>query len=487
MPDTITLLIAFIIALAIGLYIGKSAFSGKAAAENKVLQERNNSLIATIEQLKEQSHNNVEQLKQQSQGTIEQLKQQSQNELLGLEKQLLQAHAERDSLRTAKEALAIQLTKKETDFENLFERMREQRQETDELREKFTKEFENLANKILDEKSTKFTEQNRENMKNILSPLQEKIQLFEKKVEDTHKESIDYHAALREQIVGLGKMNEQMSKETLNLTKALKGDAKMQGNWGELILERVLEKSGLEKGREYYVQQSFSTEEGTRILPDVVINLPDGKKMIVDSKVSLVAYERYVNEEDDMLRPVHLKEHCASLKRHVDQLSAKNYHDIYQIESPDFVLLFVPIEPAFACALNEDSTLYNKAFERNIVIVTPSTLLATLRTIDSMWANQKQQENAYEIARQAGALYDKFEGFVNDLTKVGNKMKDAQAEYQNAMGKLVDGRGNIITSIEKLKKMGAKAKKALPENILNRAMQQEEDSIISEADRLLNL
>jgi DNA recombination protein RmuC len=324
-------------------------------------------------------------------------------------------------------------------------------------------------------------------MKNILSPLQEKIQLFEKKVEDTHKESIDYHAALREQIVGLGKMNEQMSKETLNLTKALKGDAKMQGNWGELILERVLEKSGLEKGREYYVQQSFSTEEGTRILPDVVINLPDGKKMIVDSKVSLVAYERYVNEEDDMLRPVHLKEHCASLKRHVDQLSAKNYHDIYQIESPDFVLLFVPIEPAFACALNEDSTLYNKAFERNIVIVTPSTLLATLRTIDSMWANQKQQENAYEIARQAGALYDKFEGFVNDLTKVGNKMKDAQAEYQNAMGKLVDGRGNIITSIEKLKKMGAKAKKALPDNILNRAMQQEEDSIISEADRLLNL
>lgn len=465
MPYTIISLLAFIIALGLGIFIGKLLFASKGDAERKVLEERNNSLQATIEQLK----------------------QQAQNEKLGIEKQLVQAHAERDSLRAAKEALTVQLTKKETDFENLFERMREQRQETDELREKFTKEFENLANKILEEKSTKFTEQNRENLKHILSPLQEKIHLFEKKVEDTHKESIDYHAALRQQILGLREMNEQMSRETLNLTKALKGDTKMQGNWGELILERVLEKSGLEKGREYYVQQSHVTEEGNRIQPDVVINLPDGKKMIVDSKVSLVAYERFVNEEDEVLRATHLKEHCASIRRHVDQLSDKNYHDLYQIESPDFVLLFIPIEPAFACALNEDNTLYNKAFERNIVIVTPSTLLATLRTIDSMWTNQKQQENAYEIARQAGALYDKFEGFVNDLTKVGNKMKDAQNEYQNAMSKLVDGRGNIITSIEKLKKMGAKAKKSLPENILNRAMAKEEEDLLDDAGKLLNM
>lgn len=460
MPDTISLLLAFIIALAIGIYIGKLVFSSKAASDKKVFEERNNSL---------QLH-------------IEQLKQQAQNELLGLEKQLVQSNADRDSLRQAKEALTVQLTKKETDFDNLFERMREQRQETDELREKFTKEFENLANKILEEKSTKFTEQNRENMKNILSPLQEKIHLFEKKVEDTHKESIDYHAALRQQIIGLRDMNEQMSRETLNLTRALKGDTKMQGNWGELILERVLEKSGLEKGREYYVQQSHTNDEGARVLPDVVINLPDGKKMIVDSKVSLIAYERYINEEDDVLKSVHLKEHISSIKRHVDQLGDKNYHDLYKIESPDFVLLFIPMEPAFAIALNEDTSLYSKAFERNIVIVTPSTLLATLRTIDSMWTNQKQQENAYEIARQAGALYDKFEGFVNDLTKVGNKMKDAQSEYQNAMGKLVDGRGNIITSIEKLKKMGAKAKKSLPENILSRALQQEEDAEDNESE-----
>lgn len=465
MPDTLIILLTFIIALAMGAFIGKTIFSAKAATDRKVLEER-----AAGQQLQ-----------------LEQMKQQAVNDRLSFEKQISQVQAERESLRDAKEAIAVQLSKKETDFDNLLERMREQQREATDLREKFTKEFENLANKIMEEKSAKFTEQNRENLKTILSPLQEKIHLFEKKVEDTHKESIDYHAALRQQILGLREMNEQMSRETLNLTKALKGDTKMQGNWGELVLERVLEKSGLEKGREYYVQQSHVTDEGARILPDVVINLPDGKKMIVDSKVSLVAYERFVNEEDETLRALHLREHCNSIRRHVDQLSEKNYHDLYRIESPDFVLLFIPMEPAFACALNEDASLYNKAFERNIVIVTPTTLLATLRTIDSMWTNQKQQENAYEIARQAGALYDKFEGFVNDLTKVGNKMKDAQAEYQNAMGKLVDGRGNIIVSIEKLKKMGAKAKKALPEAILNRAKAQEEDEVTENTNNLLNL
>ena len=275
-------------------------------------------------------------------------------------------------------------------------------------------------------------------------------------------------------------MNVQMSKETINLTKALKGDSKMQGNWGELVLERVLEKSGLEKGREYEVQQSFTNEEGSRILPDVIINLPDGKKMVVDSKVSLTAYERYVNEDDDVQQNIYLKEHVNSVKRHVEQLSDKRYQDIYQMESPDFVLLFIPIEPAFALALQEDLNLYNKAFEKNIVIVTPSTLLATLRTIDSMWTNQKQQENAIEIARQAGALYDKFEGFVSDLIKIGKKMDEAKVEYSSAMNKLTEGKGNLVTSAEKLKKMGAKAKKALPEAILKRAENNEE--LLTESD-----
>jgi DNA recombination protein RmuC len=447
MTQTIFILATFIIALAIGIFIGKLIFSAKSQTEKASLEEKINGLNAQINQQKIQLE----------------------NDKISFEKQLAQINSEKENIRTEKDALAIQLSKKEADFDSLLEKNKDQKQEVEQLQEKFSKEFENLANKILEEKTNKFTEQNKENMKNILSPLQDKIQLFEKKVEDTHKESIDYHAALRQQILGLSKMNEQMSKETLNLTKALKGDSKMQGNWGELVLERVLEKSGLEKGREYEVQQSFITPDGNRVFPDVVINLPDGKKMIVDSKVTLTSYERYINEEDDDLKSQFLKEHVNAIKRHVEQLGDKNYQDLYQIESPDFVLLFIPMEPAFALALNEDTTLYNKAFEKNIVIVTPSTLLATLRTIDSMWTNQKQQENALEIARQAGALYDKFEGFVGDLIKIGKRMDEAKSEYGNAMNKLVEGKGNLITSVEKLKKMGAKAKKALPESIINRA------------------
>ena len=445
MSDLFPFLLLFVVALSIGIFIGKTLLSAKSQSEKVFLEEK-------LKDLKEQFH----------------------QEKMSFEKQLQQFHHEKETIRNEKEAITIQLTKKEVDFENLWERNKEQKEEVEKLQEKFTKEFENLANKILEEKSNKFTEQNKENMKNILLPLQDKIQLFEKKVDDTHKESIDYHAALRQQILGLREMNLQMSKETLNLTKALKGDSKMQGNWGELILERVLEKSGLEKNREYFVQQSHIDSQGNRIFPDVVIHLPDGKKMIVDSKVSLTSYEKFINEEDDNLKNGFLKDHVNSIKRHVEQLGGKNYQDLYQIESPDFVLLFIPMEPAFAMALNEDASLYNKAFEKNIVIVTPSTLLATLRTIDSMWTNQKQQENAFEIARQAGALYDKFEGFVADLIKIGKKIDESKVEYGLAMNKLVDGSGNLIKRVENLKKMGAKTQKSLPDNVLNRANSAEE-------------
>lgn len=401
------------------------------------------------------------------------------SELDYLRKELDMAKGGQDKLRYERENLSIELVRKETELESLLIKLADQKNEIASLQEKFVKDFELLANKILDEKTNKFTEQNKENLKLILSPLQEKIQLFEKKVEDTHKESIGFNAALHQQIRSLRDVHEQMSKETLNLTKALKGDSKMQGNWGELILERVLEKSGLERDREYFVQKSFETESGVKVFPDVVINLPDGKKMIVDSKVSLLSYERYVNEEDDRLKADALNAHLQSIKRHIEQLSEKNYQDLYQMESPDFVLMFVPIETAFSIAINSDSGLYNKAFEKNIIIVTPSTLLATLRTIDTMWTNQKQQENALEIARQAGALYDKFEGFVTDLIQIGKRIDDSKKEYSEAMNKLVDGKGNIVTSIERLKKMGAKAKKALPENLLRRADNSEEQEINS--------
>ena len=417
--------------------------------------------------------NYIQLLKTKSrQSTLEEREQQMLNNLSVFQDRLKDSETQKVQLQSDKERLGNQIVRYQSDIENLQLKNREQKEEVEKLQEKFTKEFENLANKILEEKSLKFTERNEKNIKDILTPLNEKILLFEKKVEESQKENISIHSALKEQLLNLQTQNIKITQEAENLTKALKGDSKMQGNWGELVLERVLEKSGLEKDREYNVQQSFTREDGSRVLPDVIINLPDGKKMVVDSKVSLTDYERYVNAEDEF-KEKFLKDHLNSLRRHVDQLSAKKYEDLYEMESPDFVLMFVPIEPAFAIAINQDSSLYNKAFEQNIIIVTPSTLLATLRTIDSMWNNEKQQRNAIEIARQAGALYDKFEGFVGDLMKVGKKMDDAKDEYRGAMNKLVDGRGNIITSIEKLKKMGAKAKKSIPESLIKRAVENE--------------
>lgn len=435
MNDSLILILAIVFSGGIGVYIGMTITKLKSKSEQSTLEERQFQLKKTIDELRK---------------TIESLE------------------IERNVYRDEREGLNIELAQKNVEFENLHKQNLKRDQELEERQEQLRKDFELLANKILEEKSEKFTLQNKENIKNILSPLHEKIQIFEKKVDDTQKESISMHSALKEQLLGLKDLNLQMTKEATNLTKALKGDSKMQGNWGELVLERVLEKSGLEKDREYFLQQSFTLDNGTRVLPDVVLHLPDHKKMIIDSKVSLTDYERFVNSDTDE-RQQHLKAHVNSIKKHVDQLSEKNYQDLYDIESPDFVLMFIPIEPAFAIAINEDNSLYNKAFEKNIVIVTPSTLLATLRTIDSMWNNEKQQQNAIEIARQAGALYDKFEGFVKDLTGVGKKLDAAKDDYSSAMNKLVEGRGNLITSVEKLKKMGAKAKKSLPENILKRA------------------
>ncbi|MBT8186568.1 MAG: DNA recombination protein RmuC [Croceitalea sp.] len=413
----------------------------------------------------------IQQLKTKSnQGIWQEREQQLNNTVESLNTKLITHDVEKKELLEQKEQLSNQIVRYQADLENLQRINMEQKQEVEKLQEKFTKEFENLANKILDEKSEKFTKKNEENIKNILNPLEKKIKEFEGKVQESQEKNISIHAALKQQLESLKNQNLKITQEAENLTKALKGDSKMQGNWGELVLERVLEKSGLEKDREYSVQQSFTREDGTRVLPDVIIHLPDGKKMVVDSKVSLTDYEKYINAED-AVREKHLKDHINSLRKHIEQLSAKKYEDLYEMESPDFVLLFIPIEPAFAVAINSDNSLYNKAFEQNIVIVTPSTLLATLRTIDTMWNNEKQQKNAIEIARQAGALYDKFEGFVGDLTKVGKKMDEAKTEYKGAMNKLVEGRGNIVISIEKLKKMGAKAKKSIPDPVLKRAME----------------
>jgi len=457
MNDTIILFIAILVSAGIGVFIGQKFSQLKSKSDKSTLEERNANLQQQFNEFK--AYSETESSKQN---------QYFSEQLTELKATISKIEGEREEIRREKDFLNTELSRRNSEYENLEKANLKRDEELAQQQAQLRKDFELMASKILDEKSEKFTLQNKENIKNILNPLEEKIKTFEKKVEDTQKESISMHSALKEQLLGLKDLNQIMTKEATNLTRALKGDSKTQGNWGELVLERVLEKSGLEKDREYFVQQNFQREDGSRVMPDVVLYLPDSKKMIIDSKVSLTAYEQFVNAEDEQ-RSIFLKAHVNSIKKHVDQLSAKNYQDLYDIESPDFVLMFIPIEPAFAVAINEDNTLYNKAFEQNIVIVTPSTLLATLRTIDSMWNNEKQQQNALEIAKQAGALYDKFEGLVVDLTGVGKKIDAAKSDYSAAMNKLVDGKGNLISRVERIKKMGAKAKKSLPESFIKRA------------------
>ena len=470
--NDVILMVGFLVVFGTGALIGFLWANLKSKAIQSALAERNTLLNLHFEEYKDQVQKQLSELRDQSSEAKREI-----------EKKLREACEEREEIRNEKDLFRNELTKRNSEFENLLQKNEDQKAEVEKLQERFTKEFENLANNILDQKSEKFTSINKENIQNILSPLQEKILHFEKKVEDTHKDSIGRNSQLQEQIKGLKELNEQMSREATNLTRALKGDSKIQGNWGELVLEKVLEKSGLEKDREYYVQTGHTTEKGKKVFPDVIISLPDDKKMIIDSKVSLVAYERFVNEEDPVLRPAHLKEHISSLRRHIEQLSAKNYQHLYKIESPDFVLLFIPIEPAFAVAINSENGLYNWAFEKNIVIVTPSTLLATLRTIDSMWTNEKQQQNAIEIASQAGALYDSFTNLTQELLKIGRQLGTVQTSYDSAMKKLT-GKGNLIRRVENLRKMGATATKQLDPKLLSRAHTGENTEESNEAEEL---
>ena len=360
------------------------------------------------------------------------------------------------------------LSGKEADLKNISERLLEQKSELEKIQDKFRLEFKNLANEILEEKTKKFTEQNKSNLSNLLGPLKERITDFEKKVDQSNKESIDRNAALRQQIISLKELNLKMTTDTENLTKALRGEAKTMGNWGEFILESILEKSGLVKGREYEIQESVRSEEGSQMRPDIVVKLPEKKNIIIDSKVSLVDYEKYVNTEDKEKEKYYLKMHVASLKRHIKSLSAKNYQNLYDIAGLDFVLLFMPIEPAFSLAVQAEEGLFMDAYEMNIVIVSPSTLIATLRTIASIWRQEYQNRNAQEIARQGGALYDKFVGFLNDLVEIGKKLDDTQKAYKASMNKLSDGKGNLIKKAQDIKELGAITRKNLPQNLLDK-------------------
>ena len=342
-------------------------------------------------------------------------------------------------------------------------------------------QFENLANKIFEEKSAKFVKQNEDNLGAILKPLKDGLDQFKVKVEETYDKESKQRFSLEVEIKKLLELNSKISEDAVNLTNALKGQSKTQGNWGEMILERVLEGSGLQKGREYDVQVSLDREDGKKSQPDVIVRLPEGKHVIVDSKVSLTAYEAYSSAEDDESRDRELKKHVESVRRHVSELSGKNYQSLYGIQSLDFVLMFMPIEPAFMLAVQSDRDLFTEAFRKNIMIVGPSTLLVSLKTIASIWRYEYQNKNAQELARQCAALYDKFVGFVTDLEVVGDRIDATRKTYDDAFGKLSTGKGNLVRQVERIRQLGVKPSKSLSANVLDSAL--DEGGEINQPDK----
>lgn len=363
------------------------------------------------------------------------------------------------------------LSASEADYRNLQEKLQDQKKELDSLQERFTLQFKNLANEIFEEKSKKFAEQNKSNLFDLLKPLGDKIVEFEKRVEETHRDTISRNSALREQLENLQKLNVQMTREAENLTRALKGDSKAQGAWGEFILESILEKSGLEKDREYFVQESFNTTEG-RLRPDVIIRLPEGKYVIIDSKVSLTAYNNFVNCGSDDEKAVYLKSHLVSIRQHMKNLGDKNYHKNISESSLDFIIMFIPIEPAYILAIQSEKNLYEEALDKRIIFVSPTLLIPSLQLIKSVWKQEYQHRHVLDIANKAGDLYDKFVGFTEDLITLGRHLDTSKKFYEESMKKLSVGSGNLVRRVEELKKLGAKASKTIDQKLLSKAEDQ---------------
>jgi DNA recombination protein RmuC len=392
--------------------------------------------------------------------------------------QSLELKKELDAARSRILELTTSLSSTEADFRNLeeklSEKLEERKSEISELQEKFSTQFKNLANQIFEEKSQKFTEQNKSNLFDLLKPLGERIIEFEKKIDQTHRDSLEKNAGLFNELKNLKELNVQMGEDARNLTRALKGDTKTQGNWGEFILETILEKSGLEKGREFVVQESFTTAEGKRQQPDVILNLPEKKHIIIDSKVSLTAYNSYVSAETDEQRATAVKAHLVSIRQHMRILGDKNYQKNYSENGLDFVIMFIPLEPAYFLAIQSDPRLYEEAFDKRIVFVSPTLLLPSLQLIKSAWRQEYQNQNVIEIAKRAGDLYDKFVGFSDDLLALGRQLDSSKKYYEEAMKKLSTGSGNLISKVENLKKLGAKADKSIDPKLLSRSEDQPE-------------
>ncbi|MBK9638442.1 MAG: DNA recombination protein RmuC [Bacteroidetes bacterium] len=388
--------------------------------------------------------------------------------------QVVKAEQISNSLQIELKELNASKVKAETVAQSLEARLTEHKSELETIRVQMKEQFSAIASDIVLKNSQRIQDDHKTKLDDILNPLKDKIEKFETQVRTSHEERIKENQSLKEQLVQLQTMNKSIGDEARNLVSALKGQAKTQGNWGEMILEKILERSGLVKGREYFVQSSLQSDEGKRFQPDVIISLPEGRSIVVDAKVSLIAYERYANEEDDVAKALALREHLSSVRKHIKDLSGKNYQSLHGINTLDFVLLFIPVEPAFALAIEQDHELFNEAFEKNIVLVTTSTLLATLRTIASIWRLEYQNKNAVEIARQSGDLYDKFSALIDDMISVGKKMNDAQSAYESTMNKLHTGRGNLVSRVESLKKLGVKTTKQINQKLIDRTEDMEE-------------
>lgn len=393
-----------------------------------------------------------------------------------LETEVEQKSREILELQKAHESQAVRIAGLESSLKAEREQGEQRLRDLQEARTQLTHEFKVLANDILEEKSKKFQEQNQASLQTLLGPLGERITGFQKKVEEVYDLEGKERFALAEQVRNLLELNRQLSDEAGNLTRALKGQSKMQGNWGELILERVLDAAGLVEGTHYQTQISHQREDGSRAQPDVILKLPEDRQLIIDAKVSLTAYEAYVNAESDEARKIELKKHLDSVRQHVKGLSAKNYQELYQLNSIDFVIMFIPVEPAFHLAIGEDDSLWQDAWEKNVLLVSSSTLLFVVRTISHLWRQEQQSQNAREIARRGGELYDKFCAFVGDLEAVGRTLTQAQNAHQNAVTKL-QGRGSLINRAEQLRKLGVKATKALPAGLNDAAEESDAEEV----------
>lgn len=378
----------------------------------------------------------------------------------------IEIKAENESLRSKNESSTSMISKLTTENDNLKKRIDEIREEAEENKKNLTTQFQNLANNILERNSEKFTLQNRESLDNILKPLSEKIKNFNDQLNVSNKNLNDQNVSLRLELQKTIDLGNKMSLEAENLAKAIKGNTKIQGNWGENILEKILESSGLEKERDYVIQASFRTDEGKLYMPDVVVNLPGNKHVIVDSKMSLNNYEQYFNAENEDTKDRQLKLHFESVKKHINELAEKKYHAEYSSNGLDFVFMFIPIEQAYTLIIRDNQLLFEEAYRKNVIITSPSTLIPTLRIIADIWKKEKQNQNAMFIAQQAGALYDKFVGFVEDLKAIGKSLDNAKNDYLKATNKLYEGKGNIVSRAEDLKLLGAKTTKALDNNLV---------------------